>query len=165
MNLSNIKALASVAKRTLIKYSPEILMGIGGVKFVATVIVASKETVEETEILVDHEVAIDDIEFDYEEENLDEKAYKKSRRNVYLNTVKETTINYIPAVVLGTTSLACFFGAFGIMKKRYATLVVAYTALEESFRQYRQRVIESRGADEDIYYLTGSKPKELTVKG
>ena len=164
MNLASVKAFARVAKQTIIKHSPEILMCIGGVTFVATVVVASKETIDETEILAEHDLALDEIEFDKDEELIDAKAYKKSRINVYKHTVIQTTKNYAPALVLGTASLACFFGAFGIMRKRYATLALAYSALEESFRKYRERVIADRGVDADIYYLTGSKPKEITVK-
>ena len=164
MNLAGIKAFARVAKQTIVKHSPEILMVVGGVTFVTTVVVASKETINETDILAEHDLALDEIEFDKDEELIDLKAYKKSRFNVYKHTAIQTTKNYTPAIILGTTSLACFFGAFGIMRKRYATLVLAYSALEESFRNYRQRVIEARGADEDLYYLTGAKPKEITVK-
>ena len=164
MKLANIKAFARIAKQTIVKYSPEILMCMGGATFVATVVVACKETVKEQELLEDHEAALDYVDLMNEEGEIDDKAWKVSRRNVYIDTIKKTTINYAPATVLGATSLACFFGAFGIMKKRYATLVMAYTALEESFRKYRQRVIETRGSDEDIYYLTGAKPKEITQK-
>ena len=164
MKLSNIKAFARIAKQTLIKHSPEILMGIGGITFVATVIVAAKETIDEQDILDAHEEEMIYIDAQYELDNLDDKAYKKSKFNVYKDTTVNTTVNYIPSVILGTTSLACFFGAFGIMRKRYATLAVAYMTLEESFRKYRQRVIDSRGVDEDIYYLTGTRPKEIAAK-
>ena len=164
MNLAGIKAFARVAKQTIVKHSPEILMAVGGVTFVATVVVAAKETIDEQEILAEHELALDTVEEFNELGQLDKKAYKKSRLKVYKYTVVETTKNYAPAVILGATSLACFFGAFGIMRKRYATLVMAYSALEESFRKYRERVIADKGRDADIYYLTGSKPKEITQK-
>lgn len=165
LSVSNIKAVASLAKTTIVKHSPEILMGIGAVTFVGTIVAAAKETVEEQEILVEHQVNMDDLTYEYEEENtMDDKAYKKARFEVYKSTSLRTAKNYAPAVVLGATSLTCFFGAYGIMKRRYATLVVAYTALEESFRKYRERVIADRGEDADIYYLTGSKPKEITKK-
>ncbi len=162
--LTKIKAISRIAKQTIANHSPEILMGLGAFAFVGTVIVVAKETIKEQEILEDHETALDYLDLVSDEGELDEKAYKKSRMVVYKNTAIETTKNYIPGIALGTASLACFFGAFGIMKKRYATLVVAYTALEESFRTYRQRVIADKGADADIYYLTGSKTKEITVK-
>lgn len=164
MNWKSVKAALNVAKVTIVKYSPEILMGLGAVSFVATVVAASKETVDEQEILVDHDLEMECIEEAHEIGDLDDKAFRKSKFNVYKDTALITTRNYIPAISLGTVSLACFFGAFGIMKKRYTTLVVAYTALEESFRAYRQRVIEDKGEDADLYYLTGSKPKEITKK-
>ena len=164
MKFAGIKTFAKVAKDTVVKYSPEILMSVGGATFIATVVIACKETVKEQEILETHEENLDYIDLMNEEGELDDKAWKKSRRGVYVNTIKETAVNYAPAVVVGTASIGCFFGAFGIMKKRYTTLLVAYTALEESFRKYRERVIAARGADEDIYYLTGNKPKEITVK-
>ena len=165
MNLTNIKAFARVAKQTIVKHSPEILMCLGGATFVATVVVACKETVKEEDILIEHDFALADIESEHEDNQLfDDAAYKKSKINAYKHVTIETVKNYAPAVVLGTTSLACFFGAFGIMRKRYATIVLAYGALEESFRKYRERVIESRGVEEDIYYLTGAKPKSITVK-
>ena len=164
MNLSNIKAFARVAKQTIVKHSPEILMGIGGVTFVTTVVLACKETLNEEEVLVDHQIALDEITVMHSEGELDDKAYKKSKFNVYKYTSIETVKNYAPAMIVGSVSISCFFGAFGIMQKRYATLALAYGALEESFRKYRQRVIEARGVDEDIYYLTGAKPKEITVK-
>ena len=170
MSLSNIKAFVKIAKHTIVKHSPEILMGVGAVSFVATIVAASKETIKEQDILEDHQEALDYIEDAYtdpsndEEFALDEKAYKKSRREVYFVTTKSTIINYIPATALGIVSLASFFGAFGIMSKRYATLVVTYTALEESFRKYRERVIADKGTEADLYYLTGAKPKEITIK-
>lgn len=164
MNFNNIKAGLRVVGSTIVKHSPEILMGLGAVSFVGTVIVASKETVKAQDILIDHEDELLYLESCYDMNELDEKAYKKSRRGVYFNTGKLMVKNYIPAVTFGAVTMASFFGAFGIMKKRYATLLVAYSALEESFRTYRQRVIEDKGLDADIYYLTGAKPKEITVK-
>ena len=164
MNLATVKSFARIAKQTIVKHSPEILMVLGGTTFVATVVLASKETLKEEDILIDHNIELDDVEVLYECEELDDKAYKKSKFNVYKHTTLQTVKNYAPSVIVGSVSLACFFGAFGIMRKRYATLVMAYGALEESFRKYRERVIEARGADEDIYYLTGAKPKEITVK-
>lgn len=164
MNLSNIKAFAKMAKKTIIKHSPEILMGLGGITFVATVVAAAKETVEEQEILENHETIMEVIDVSYDCGELDLPAAKKSKFNAYKEVTKNTVINYAPAVILGATSLTCFFGAFGIMKKRYATLVVAYSALEESFRKYRERVIADKGAEADLYYLTGSKVKEITTK-
>lgn len=164
MKLSNIKAFANMAKHTIIKHSPEILMGVGVGSFIATVVLASKETIEEQEILETHKDALESAKDFYELGQLDDKAYKSSRMKAYKYTVIETSKNYIPSITCGAVSLTCFLSAYGIMKKRYTTLLMAYATLEESFRAYRQRVIEDKGAEADLYYLTGAKPKEITVK-
>ena len=164
LSFNQIKAVGRAAKSTVVKYSPEILMALGAASFVGTVIAVAKGTVKEQDVIEEHQDELEYIETCYDMNELDEKAYRKSRMDVYKNTALQTTKNYIPAVILGTSSLACFFGAFGMMKKRYTTLVIAYTAMEESFRKYRERVIADKGAEADLYYLTGSKPKEITVK-
>jgi len=166
--LTKFKAVARIAKQTVVQHSPEILMGLGAVSFVATVVAIAKETVKEQEILEDHHNCLEIAEGFHGRLvcglEIDDEAYKATRLDVYKGTALDTAKNYAPGVILGVTSMACFFGAFGIMRKRYATLVVAYTALEESFRTYRQRVIEDKGAEADLYYLTGAKVKEITTK-
>ena len=162
-SLSNVKAVAKVVKTTVVKYSPEILMAVGSVTFIGTVVAASKATVNSQETLEDHRDQLRDIEI-FENDNPGEINAKKERLIVYRDTSIILAKEYAPATACAAVSLACFFGAFGIMKKRYTTLMIAYTALEESFRLYRQRVIEDRGEDADLYYLTGAKPKEITTK-
>lgn len=162
-NVSNLKAVASLAKTTIVKHSPEILMAVGAVSFVGTVVAASKATVDSQEILEEHRDNLRDIEI-FDNDNPGEINPKKERLVVYKDTSLALARKYAPATACAALSLTCFFGAFGIMRKRYTTLAVAYTALEESFRKYRERVIADKGADADLYYLTGAKTKEITVK-
>lgn len=162
-NVSNLKAVVSLAKTTVIKYSPEILMGVGAVSFVGTVVAASKAAVKSQDILEDHKLELETIE-EFAENEEYEIDVKKERFIVYRNTGFSLAKEYAPATACAAISLSCFFGAFGILHKRYTTLAVAYSALEESFRLYRQRVIEDKGEEADLYYLTGAKPKEITVK-
>ena len=163
MKFKSIMTIAKIAKSKIVQHSPEILMGLGAASFVTTIIFASKETVKEQDILEEHDQYLDYIDGCNFVEELDD-AYKKSKLMAYKDLTFTTVKNYIPSIAFGAVSLTCFFGAYGIMRKRYTTLVVAYTALEESFRLYRQRVIEDKGAEQDLYYLTGSKVKEVTVK-
>ena len=162
-SVANIKAVANVAKTTIVKHSPEILMAVGAVSFIGTVVAASKATVDSQEILDDHRDQLRDIEI-FDNDNPGEISVKKERLGVYKDTSIALAKEYAPATALGVVSLTCFFGAFGIMRKRYMTLAVAYTALEESFRKYRERVIADRGEEADLYYLTGTKTKEITTK-
>ena len=169
LSMSNLKSIARVAKVGIVKHAPEILMGVGAVSFVGTVVVASRATVKATEILEDHQEKMHDI---YQLESMmgapgvqyTEDDVKHDKIVTYTQTTIGMVKVYAPAAGLAALSLASFFSAFGIMKKRYVTMAAAYSALEKSFSMYRQRVIEKEGEDADIYYLTGQKVKEVTVK-
>lgn len=168
---SNIKSMVTVVKAGLVKHSPEILMGAGAVSFIVTVITASKATIKAQDILEDHKKKLDDIKeiIDYCEKYPDSVEYcledsKKDKTVAYVQTGLALAKDYAPAVGFAAISLTCFFGAFGIMKKRYTTIAMAYSALEQSFRKYRERVIADKGEEADLYYMTGQKPKEVTVK-
>ena len=176
LRLSNLKSIARVAKVGLVKHAPEILMGTGTVAFVATVITASRSTIKAQDILADCKEKLDDIKeiqelqisCNGEVENIqelaeyDEKQAKKDRITAYVQMAIKLAKEYAIPFALALVTVFSFFGAFGIMKKRYATLATAYSALSESFRRYRERVIQDKGADKDLEYLTGGKVKELT---
>lgn len=164
LSMSNLKSIARVAKVGIVKHAPEILMGVGAVSFVGTVVVASRATIKAQDILYDHHEKLDDIKQAEAMEVYTAEDAKTDKIKVYTQTTLAMVKDYAPAAGLGVLSMTCFFGAFGIIKKRYTTLVIAYNALSESFALYRKRVIEDKGEEADLYYLTGQKVKEVTVK-
>ena len=175
-----VKVLFDVAKAWTVGHAPELLLAAGAGSFVATVIYASKSTLKAQDILYDHQCGLEDIKVAKEiaeeeieqanEENREievaysDEDYKKDKITLYTKTTLQIAKTYALPAGLGALSLACFFGAYGIMKKRYTVVVAAYNALSTSFAAYRQRVIADKGQDADTYYLTGVKPKEITVK-
>ena len=146
-------------------------MGTGTVAFIATVVTASKATIKAQDILEQHKDALDDIKEmkEYKEQYPDDVDYspeeiRKDKIVTYSKTGIALAKEYALPVGLAAITVTCYFGAFGIMRKRYATLAAAYSALEETFRRYRQRVIADKGEEKDLEYLTGGKVKEVTVK-
>ncbi len=164
LSMSNLKSIARVTKVGIVKHAPEILMGVGAVSFVGTVVVASRATIKAQDILYDHHEKLDDIKQAEAMEVYTAEDAKTDKIKVYTQTTLAMAKDYAPAAGLGVLSLTCFFSAFGIIKKRYTTLAIAYNALSESFALYRKRVIEDKGEEADLYYLTGQKVKEVTVK-
>lgn len=171
--MSKVKVLFNVAKAWTSSHAPELLLAAGAGSFVATVICASKATLKAQDVLLDHQGQREDIEMakeiSQEEAENGEVAYtdddyRKDKITLYTQTGLALAKAYAIPAGLGALSLACFFGAYGIMKKRYTVVVAAYNALSQSFALYRQRVIEDKGQDADTYYMTGVKPKEITVK-
>lgn len=154
--INSIKVLAKTGVQFANSHAPELLLGFGVVSFGAALYSAGKGTVKALSTVEDHNI---------EREDLEDKEDKTTKDVValYSHTGLELAKDYAPAAAFTVLSLTCFCASYGILKKRYVALGAAYTALNESFMLYRKRVIDDKGADQDIYYLTGVKPKTITV--
>ena len=56
---------------------------------------------------------------------------------------------YIPPVVLGVSTIACIFGINTLNKKQQAALASAYALVENSYKDYRNKVKEMFGEEVD----------------
>ncbi len=165
---SALKAGAKISKR-----SPEILMVAGGITFIATVVVACKQTLKCEDVLDKHERAMNDIEacIEMAEEEPEKVEYsledaKKDRFIAYVHTGLGFAKVYAPVVILGAISMTCFGCSFNIMKKRNLALTAAYTALDTAFSKYRSRVREELGEDTDKHFRYGyTKVKNALIAG
>ena len=158
MNLiGNAKNLLRTGQAWASNHSPELLLAGGIVAFGATIYMAAKAGSQTEDILEDHAEALEEVK-------KDENVTKKEVVSVYGHTGLELAKLYAPTAGCAALSLTCFCASYGILKKRYVALGAAYTALNESFVLYRQRVIDDKGREQDIYYLTGKKPEKITVE-
>lgn len=162
MNLWNrISAIAKSSKAWSINHAPELLLAGGIVSFAGAIVMSARAGSRTEEILEEHKVELNELKL----EMAQNPDIRESNVPVqYFRTAGKLAIEYAPAVGFAAVSLTCFCSSYGIMKKRYTALSAAYIALEESFRKYRERVIEDKGADADSYYLTGQKPEVITEK-
>lgn len=150
------------------KHAPEILLAGGLVSMVAGAIVACERTTKAEEIIDQAKESIDTIH-KVEKDELVEYTQQDKRRDltlVYTKTGLKFAKLYLPAVALEALGIACILSSYGIMKSRNAALTAAYTALEHSYSEYRRRVREKLGEEEDLYFRTGMETKavELTEK-
>ena len=165
--LNNAKNLARTAGFWTKNHAPELLLAGGTISFVATVVTASHATLKATEVLEEHQEKMRDIktaQAQTTDEEYSEADIRKDTIVVYTKTSLALAKRYAIPVGCAALSLTCFFASYGIMKKRYVALGAAYTALNESFQLYRQRVIEDKGQEADLYYLTGVKASSITEK-
>ncbi len=145
----------------------------GGVTFIATVIVACKQTLKCEEILDNHERAMNDIEDclemakeDPEKVSYSEKDAKRDKFAAYCQTGVGFARVYAPAILLGAVSITCFGCSFNIMRKRNLALTAAYTAVDRAFKNYRARVKDQLGDDADNYFRYGyQKVKDALIVG
>ena len=154
--LATLKATTKVAKAWTCNHAPEILLGAGILSFGASLYSAVKAGEKNEELLSAHKAELDFVK--------SADAPKKEITKVYLETTGEFCKAYAPTAAFSALSLTCFCASYGILKKRYVALGAAYTALQNSFKLYRERVIADGGKEKDLYYLTGEKPKTVTVK-
>ena len=150
---------AKVAKR-----SPEILMITGGVTFIATIVVACRQTLKCEDILDKHERSMDDIQAciemaaeDPEKVQYSDQDAKRDKFIAYCHTGLGFAKVYAPAILLGVVSITCFGCSFRIMKKRNLALTAAYATLDSAFKGYRKRVVDELGEESDKYFRYGYK--------
>lgn len=162
-NVGNaIKRTASKTKLRVSKHSPEILMVTGAVTFVATVVVACKQTLKCEEILDNHERKMKDIddclELASEEGSgvtYSQETAKKDRAVAFVQTGLDFAKLYAPAIGLGVISLVSFGCGFKILKKRNLALTAAYGAIDTAFKEYRSRVKDELGEEADKHFRYG----------
>lgn len=56
---------------------------------------------------------------------------------------------YIPSIIVGVSTIVCIFGANILNKRQQAALISAYALLDNSYKEYRNKVVELYGEDAD----------------
>lgn len=78
---------------------------------------------------------------------LEEISKEKDTDLTLKEKVKYTVPIYIPAILVGTGTVACIFGANILNKHQQASLMSAYTLLDRSYKEYRNKVEELYGEE------------------
>ncbi len=107
-----------------------ILTCIGAVGVVVTSVLAVKATPKAVKLI---------------EKAEEEKGEKLTKTEV----VKVAGPVYIPAVVSGTATIACIFGSNVLNKRQQAAITSAYALLDNTYKDYRDKVKELYGDEAD----------------
>lgn len=147
------------------KHSPEILVGAGIVGTVASGVMACKATLKIDDVLSETKDNLEKINGYVEENGYSEKYtetdYKKDLTISYVKGGMELAKLYAPSVALGVLSITAILAGHHILRKRNVALAAAYTAIDSSFKQYRNRVVEKFGEELDKELKYGIKAKEI----
>ena len=81
---------------------------------------------------------------------LEEAKNEKGEELTPVEVVKVAWKPYIPAAIVGTSTIACIFGANFLNIKNQASLMSAYALLDSSYREYREKVKEIYNEEADI---------------
>ena len=118
------------SKRFLNKNASTILTCVGGVGVIATSVMAVKATPKALILL---------------EKSKEEKGNELTN----LEKIRVAGPVYIPTIITGLSTIACIFGANVINKQNQAALMSAYALLDNSYKEYKKKVIDLYGEDVD----------------
>lgn len=133
---------------TLKKHSPEILTGIGITGMVTTTIFAVKATPKAL-MLIEEEKRKKNAELRKLARDDDSVNIQRIEKLTSVEIIKTVWRCYIPAAMLGVTSLACLIGASSVSARRNAALATVYTLSETAIKDYKDKVIETIGEEKE----------------
>jgi hypothetical protein len=123
------------AKRAINDNSPSILSGFGLLGVISTAVMAVKAT--PTAMVQVEKLGIE-LELDNDE------------RLTRMELLQATWRTYLPATLVGLTTIACIVGANKINIRRNAAIAGLYSITESTMKKYQEKVIETIGEKEHI---------------
>ena len=151
MNLSGL--VIKAAKQTEFfarRNAPTILTVSGVAGFIGTVALTIRATNQAVDILPEISADIRTVKEKEVDDTYTRNIKAGELTGTYFNSVVKLGVVYGPVLALGSASIFCILSAHGMMLKRQASLVAAYTALDASFKAYRRRVAEQIGTDKEL---------------
>lgn len=155
------------------KHSPEILVIGGVIGGVVATVMACKATTNVQDILAKAKEQVDafhEIEStpEYQEvykeetgEEFTEAVMKRELTKTYVSTGIEIAKTYAPAVAIGVASVTAILAGNNILRKRAVAFAAAYATADNTFKEYRERVVERFGKDLDRELRYNIKTKEV----
>jgi hypothetical protein len=158
------------AKLYLGNHGPTIMTGAGVAGFIATTVLTARATLKAQDKLPELERKVEKAK-DLVKASRDGRVSKgialSDREQVrilskaYSETGLELVKIYWPPLLTGSLSIALVLSAHGIMLKRQAGLVAAYSALDASYKAYRKRVADKIGEEEEDRLYRELPPCEM----
>lgn len=112
-----------------------ILTCVGGVGVVATSVMAVRATPKALRLL-------------------DEAKKEKGEDLTKLESVRIAGPVYIPAILVGASTITCIFSANMLNQRKQAALTSAYALLDSSYKEYKNKVKELYGDDANDHIQT-----------
>lgn len=151
-----------VARNALLaqRSSPGVLLGVGIVGMVGTTILACRATLKMEEVLDEAKEKLD-MARTLEHVEYSEKDRKRDVSLIYFQSGVKIAKLYSPAIIVGVCSIAALTKSHQILTTRNTAIMAAYTALDRGFTEYRARVVDKYGSDQDRDFRYGTEQVEI----
>jgi gas vesicle protein len=155
----NLNALTRSFNRNVLifkKQSPHIFFIGGIVGTVASTALACRATLKLSESLDKIKQDVDNLHSLKEDTNYPHDQYQKDLAVVYGRAALDITKLYAPSVIVGVASITALTSSHVTLAKRNTALMAAYSAVQEAYTNYRDRVRSELGEEKelDIYHAT-----------
>lgn len=166
-----MKSLSEAVTRTVGRHSlalqeksPKLLFVGGVVGMVGSTVLACRSTLRLPDVLdeVHNDLSVARSTQELYPEKYSEEERQKDSAIIYARSGVKIAKLYAPSVALGVASIAALTKSHNILSERNAALAAAYAALDRGFREYRARVVEKYGEDQDQEFRYDT---ELVVTG
>lgn len=165
--MNSVTRTLNKARFQIKKHSPEILIVAGIAGVVTSAVMACKATTKINDILDQTKEEVGKVNDALDNEKISEDVYskedaKKDLAIIYIQTGVKLAKLYGPSIILGALSITSILASNNILRKRNVALAAAYATIDNSFKEYRSRVIERFGKDLDRELKYNIKAKEIS---
>ena len=165
--MNSVTRTLNKARFQIKKHSPEILIVAGIAGVVTSAVMACKATTKINDILDQTKEEVGKVNDALANEKIPEDVYskedaKKDLASIYIQTGFKLAKLYGPSLILGALSITSILASNNILRKRNVALAAAYATIDNSFKEYRGRVIERFGKDLDRELKYNIKAKEIS---
>lgn len=158
--------LVNTAKNRLGDASPKLLLALGLIGMGATVVLACKATLKAKPVVEKRVEKINEIIATRDSEMVTTDVKEECQKELvkeYGKTGLDIIKIYSGPALIGVVSVASILGSHRILNNRYIGMATAYTALDNCYKIYRERVAEKYGATAEAEIFSGKKKEIVSV--
>lgn len=150
MNLQIItKRALGTSERFMKKHGPDILTAAGIAGFGITTVLVGKAVLKSQDKGKNFKLRTEEILTRPVNEEFTKRDQQAEMARYVFHDGLLIVRDFAPAILTGAASVACILAAHGMLKRQRVALLAAYTALDTSFRAYRERVAQKVGPEEE----------------
>jgi Family of unknown function (DUF6353) len=151
-----------IARNALLaqRNSPGVLFGVGVVGMVGSTVLACRATLKMETVLVEAQEKINTAKT-LEHPEYSEKDRHRDVALIHYQTGVKIVRLYGPAIIVGGASIAALTSSHNILTRRNVALTAAYSALEKGFNEYRARVVDKYGEEQDRDFRYGTEQVQI----
>lgn len=146
--------IISRASHTVVKYAPQILIGVGIGAGVGATVTAFRAYPKVDEVLGSWKSQVKVIK--EEKNNLTKNEYHANQFRVVKDHIGKLAVAVAPPVLLTAVSVTSILAGVGILNTRNAGLATALAGVQKSYNRYREEVRKEYGKEADRTILERS---------